>query len=786
MYSFTVVGTFSDAPLNVVSGITDLFLHTQNGAVTLFAAGRAGGGLLSLNVTSAISLRDYVVVPTNGVLSAPSRLGVVDVNGAAMVMLTGPGGALLGGYQIATDGSLGAAASFAGSTTAVITAQAKALIGGGQYVYLSPQGANAIVVGQIAANGTMTTVQTVSLGVVMPGRDISDLTVVSVGATQMLLASSAARDQINVYGIGASGELTLLNTFGVVEGLWTDAPAAIATVVVQGLTYLVLAGTGSSSLTVMRLDATGAITVVDHVIDTLDTRFDGTEAVATVTVAGRAFVLAGGADDGVNLFALMPDGRLVLVSTVLNAAGLGMTNVSAITVQAVGNRLDVFVAGEGAGITRLAVDLGTLALPQMGTAGANTLTGGSAGDQLFGGAGNDTLNGGAGRDVLSDGEGADTLTGGADADIFVMSPDGATDRIMDFQLGVDRIDLSEWGRVYDLTGLTWQVRADGFALIFGGEVLEVETHNGATLTAANFVAADFFGLWHLTGIVPIGFEPPPVNGGNDSLAASATADIFDGGAGYDIVSYADASEGLVVDMVTPANGAGYAEGDVFLGIDEVIGSSFSDVMLGTQARAEALLGMDGSDTLDGRGGDDSLYGGDGNDVLRPGEGEDALFGGANRDTVDYSTSTRAVKVDLAAGIGSWGAAGDTFDGLENLVGSAFGDELVGASGSGDIFGGTGNDLIYGAGGEDLLSGDDGDDTLQSGASGETLSGGAGIDTVDFSRSATGIRLNLTDPSLNTGFAAGDIYLGIEAFSGTDFDDNMMGSADAETLMGGAG
>ncbi|MFZ3581917.1 hypothetical protein ACOI1H_07055 [Loktanella sp. DJP18] len=36
------------------------------------------------------------------------------------------------------------------------------------------------------------------------------------------------------------------------------------------------------------------------------------------------------------------------------------------------------------------------------------------------------------------------MAGGAGADIFVLAPDGARDKIMDFEVDVDRIDLSAW------------------------------------------------------------------------------------------------------------------------------------------------------------------------------------------------------------------------------------------------------------------------------------------------------------------------------------------------------
>ncbi len=785
MYSFTVGGTFSDAPLAVVSGITDLTLRAHDGALTLYAAGRAGGGLLSLNVTSGISLRDYVTVPTSGALSAPSRLGVMVVNGQPSVILTGPGGTLIGGYRIDADGSLGAATVITGTPTSVVTAQASLEIGANQFFYTAPQGSNAIIVGQISAAGAMTPLQTVSLGPVVAGRDISALTPVTVAGQTMLVATSAARDEIDIYSVATDGRLTLLTTFGVIDGLWVDAPADMAAVVLDGMTYLVLAGTGSSSLTVLRLDAAGTVAVVDHVIDTLDTRFEGVQAVAGVMVAGRAFVLAGGADDGLNLFALMPDGRLVLVSAMLNAPGLGMTNVTALAAQASGNGIDVFVAGEDAGITRLRVDLGPLALPQTGTAGADVLTGGAAGDQLYGGAGADALNGGAARDILSDGEGADTLTGGADADIFVMSADGATDTITDFQLGVDRIDLSEWGRVYDLTGLTWAARATGFALSFGDEMLEVQTADGQALTAANFVAADFFGLWHLTGAVPIGVAPPPVNGGNDLFSATAAADILDGGEGFDTVNYANATEAVIVDMLVPGAGAGFAAGDVFVGIEEVLGSAFSDLIRGTNGN-DVLQGMNGNDTLEGRSGNDSLFGGAGRDVLRPGTGASTLNGGNSIDTVDYALAIAAVQVDLGTGVTAGAASGHVLQSIEHVIGSAFGDLLVGAAATGQLYGGAGNDLMYGVGGNDLLSGDDGNDTLLSGVFAEILVGGDGYDVVDFSLSTQGLRLELQNTALSTGFAAYDGYQTIEGFSGSNFGDTMLGSLAGDHFYGGAG
>ena len=65
---------------------------------------------------------------------------------------------------------------------------------------------------------------------------------------------------------------------------------------------------------------------------------------------------------------------------------------------------------------------------------------------LFGGANGDVLIGGAGTDLIVGGGGQDELTGGAGADIFrfdvVSDSDGNGDIIHDFEVGIDRIDLS--------------------------------------------------------------------------------------------------------------------------------------------------------------------------------------------------------------------------------------------------------------------------------------------------------------------------------------------------------
>ncbi|GAA0733508.1 M10 family metallopeptidase C-terminal domain-containing protein [Sphingomonas japonica] len=85
----------------------------------------------------------------------------------------------------------------------------------------------------------------------------------------------------------------------------------------------------------------------------------------------------------------------------------------------------------------------TLGNELRGMDGNDTLLGLNGNDTLYGDAGNDTLDGGANNDWLDGGAGADMLTGGLGIDVFAFSvADGSTDRVVDFQRGVDDLDLS--------------------------------------------------------------------------------------------------------------------------------------------------------------------------------------------------------------------------------------------------------------------------------------------------------------------------------------------------------
>ncbi|MGB8814917.1 MAG: calcium-binding protein [Paracoccaceae bacterium] len=133
----------------------------------------------------------------------------------------------------------------------------------------------------------------------------------------------------------------------------------------------------------------------------------------------------------------------------------------------------------------------------------------------------------------------------------------------------------------------------------------------------------------------------------------------------------------------------------------------------------------GDDSYDGRGGTvtGTIFGGAGVDTFRPGMGIETIIGDSGNDLLDFRVGG-AIQVALDAAIANTGTAeGDEYSDIENIYGSAFGNDL--------LRGNALNNGFYGFGGNDTLQGGAGVDQLVGGAGTDTLSGGAGNDTFVF-------------------------------------------------------
>ncbi|EYD70562.1 calcium-binding protein [Limimaricola hongkongensis] len=603
-------------------GITALVARADDGA--LYSITRSGGRIEAWDTpASGLAPRHGRDLDGAARAGATPDLAFLDLASGPVLLATGLGAPRL--HALPGSGTIGAGRALplpGWGVSAPVDVETVTLPGGGQAVYGGLSDRPGIARLRLSEDGAV-----LSSGVTPDGpatrlESVTALASAEIGDRRFLFAAGDGPDPaVTTLSIARDGGLSARGAIGPDAGLWIAAPTALETLTLGNTPHLVLGAAGSGSLSVMQIGADGGLRVTDHLIDDRDSRFGGITALATIGHHGRGFVISGGADDGVSVHELLPGGRLVALAHLADGVGLGLGDTSALAVRGAGDGLDIFVAAAGApGLTRLRLDLRGGAL-QLGT-GAD-----------------DTLSGGAGDDILRDGAGRDRLSGGAGADLFVLDADGRPDTIIDFEQGRDRLDLSAWPMLRDVSQLAMRVEGTALRLEYGDEVLLLHGAAGRAPEPARLTARDLIGGTHLP-LVAIAGESGPAP--DTPLAPPRPVT---GGAGD-------------VPPVPPLRGGA--------GPDRLRGGAGDD----------RLLGRGGDDRLWGRGGDDGLRGGAGADLLWGHAGHDRLWGGAGPD-----------------GLRGGGGA-------DRLIGGGGPDTLRGGKGADTLRGGKGNDLLSGGGGAD--------------------------------------------------------------------------------------
>jgi Ca2+-binding RTX toxin-like protein len=252
------------------------------------------------------------------------------------------------------------------------------------------------------------------------------------------------------------------------------------------------------------------------------------------------------------------------------------------------------------------------------------------------------------------------------------------------------------------------------------------------------------------------------------LDGGAGADTFDGtGASVNVVYYS-ATTGITVDMGNPSLSKGDAEGDTFINIAGIEGSSFSDTITG-DANNNVLIGWEGNDFLDGGDGDDSFLADNGADAYHGGDGFDTL-------SYDVGWITGGLTTGLASATGA--ATGDFADGtVEMVVGTKFADRMNGGGFGTFVDGNDGNDYLTSFGA-----------VMIGGAGADKIEGSFTFDTASYQTSTMNLTIDLNQTLQHGGDAEGDQLINIESVTGGSGNDRLIGRTiqNGETLNGGAG
>jgi Ca2+-binding RTX toxin-like protein len=347
---------------------------------------------------------------------------------------------------------------------------------------------------------------------------------------------------------------------------------------------------------------------------------------------------------------------------------------------------------------------------------ANLLSGLAGSDSFYGLSGNDTVMGGEGGDYINAGGVGNMVIDGGE--------------VLDLWFGLDMNYVSyaqaSAGIVANLSGITG-VGSTGSGTVIKGNA-------GGTDTLIN--VSQLFGSQYddsITGSSALTWESFEGGLGNDTINGGAMQTPV-GSRNIDNanrIGYGSAISAVTVNLGTGVVTGG-AGSDVISNFNEVRGSNYDDVLIGSSFGFEQFEGGSGNDTIDGAGG---------------------------FDRVRYGSASAAVYVNLATGYADDGSGGvDTLSNLEMIVGSRFNDTLIGGNAANDVL-----EMFRAEAGNDMID------------------GGSGFDMVDFANARSGAFVKLG--GLSAGYAYDgqggvDTLISIEGARGSTYDDRFLGSDSA--------
>ncbi len=482
----------------------------------------------------------------------------------------------------------------------------------------------------------------------------------------------------------------------------------------------------------------------------------------TINGGGGADVINGGAGDDVISYwnsEVSIDGgtgtnTLVLrASAIVNLANADQTTGNSTVVSDFQN-VDASALTTGATIT--------------GSAGANTIIGGSGNDTIDGGGGADVIAAGAGNDVVFVHGNEVSIDGGDGNDTLVL-PGSST------------------------------VTAVNFAVAAG-----LDQTAGDTAVVTNFENLDASALTTALTVTGSPLANTITTGsGNDVIHGGGGGDIIDAGAGNDSVDYwgtetsIDGGSGTNTLVLRASATIDLTQSDQTLG-DSTTVSNFTNIdasavstgvsVLGNSG-ANVITGGAGNDTIDGGGGADTISAGAGDDTVTVHGGEALVDGGAGSDTLVLVAGTSVTGVNFAVPAGTDQTSGDSVvvKNFENLNAGTVTTALTvtGSSAANTITTGSGDDIIDGGTGADIIQAGDGNDTVTYHGTEASIDAGTGVNTLVL-QAVTDINLGHVDQTSGDATTVMNFQNVDASALGSAQGVDIIGSSVANTIIGGAG
>ena len=239
----------------------------------------------------------------------------------------------------------------------------------------------------VGADGALTNVDNVTDNATSNIQGPQGLATATVGGNAYLFVTGFHDDGVGVYSVAADGHLT--NVFNVRDTgpMELDGPVDAITAVVGGTTYLFVSGFEDDGLTVFSVAADGSLANVFNLPDDGTLKLDNPVGLSTAVLNGKTYLFVAGADDdGLSVFAVGNDGALTNVKNVSDDATLLLDRVIGVTTIVVAGQTYVIAASNNdSGVSVFKFTDDTNHEPTLTAAGNDpAFTEGGAAADLFG------------------------------------------------------------------------------------------------------------------------------------------------------------------------------------------------------------------------------------------------------------------------------------------------------------------------------------------------------------------------------------------------------------------
>ncbi|MCT4610093.1 MAG: Ig-like domain-containing protein, partial [Pelagimonas sp.] len=317
------------------------------GGTTYLYVGNENTGNISVYSVAANGTLTYQSTLDTGSISLffeAVDMKIAEVGGHTYLIALSDFGSTIGVFSVDTtvggNGALSIASNINDDLTTNFlspTAIEVATVGGTTYVFVVADSENSLTVFSIAADGTLTEVDSVIDDETLLLRGATSVALAEVGGTTYAFVGSLFDDGVSVFSVANDGSLTHVQNVpdGGTNSLLQTV--AMTTAEVDGTTYLVVSARFDDTLTVFSVGDDGTLTKAFEVSNTISNRLNSPIELISATFGGATYIFSGSnIENGFSVFLLGADGSLSDVANLADDATVHLDNPTQSTTVVIG------------------------------------------------------------------------------------------------------------------------------------------------------------------------------------------------------------------------------------------------------------------------------------------------------------------------------------------------------------------------------------------------------------------------------------------------------------------